>query len=210
MLAAAVAAPVGGRVLELGCGAGAALLCLAARRPDLTLLGVERQPEMAALARANATANGMADQAAILDGDIVALGEIGVFDAVMMNPPFFDPGAGLASPDPQKRASAQFGEPLAVWIKAAANRLSGGGTLAIVHQAGALPEILAELTGRLGAVEVAPLWPRAGEPAKRILVRARKGSRAPLALRPGLILHDADGFTPKVRAILADGAAFHW
>jgi tRNA1(Val) A37 N6-methylase TrmN6 len=210
MLAAAVTAPARARVLEFGCGAGAALLCLAARRADVTLIGVDRQPDMVALAHANAAANHMADRVAVMEGDIARLGEIGVFDAVMMNPPFFDPEAGLASPDPQKRASAHWGEPLELWIKAAANRLTGGAMLTIVHQTTALPELLAALDGRLGGVEVAPLWPRVGQPAKRILVRARKGSRAAMTLHPGLVLHDANGFTPAARAILADGAPFDW
>lgn len=41
VLAAAVATQPGQRVLELGCGAGAALLCLAARIPGLALTGIE-------------------------------------------------------------------------------------------------------------------------------------------------------------------------
>ena len=45
-------------------------------------------------------------------------------------------------------------------------------------------------------------------PAIRVLVRARKGSRAPLALLPGLMLNDADGKpTAEAEAILRGGAA---
>jgi len=210
MLAAAVEAPPGARLLELGCGAGAALLCVAARAPGAALVGVEKQPAMAALARANASDHAAADRVEIVEADVTALGDVGVFDGAFFNPPYFNPGEGLTSPHAQKRGSAEIGEPLEAWIKAAANRLRGGAALSIVHQASALPNLLAGLDGRLGGVEVAPLWPRAGHPAKRILVRARKGSRAPLTLHPGLVLHDADGFTPAARAILADGAAFAW
>jgi tRNA1(Val) A37 N6-methylase TrmN6 len=209
MLAAAVE-PTQGRAIEFGCGAGAALLCLAARAPALALVGIERQPEMAALARANAAANDVAERVEVIGADFVALGDVGVFDAALMNPPFFDPAAGLVSPNPQKRQSAHAETPLDHWINAAANRLTGGAILTLIHQAAALPEILAALDGRLGGVEVAPLWPRAGQAAKRVLVRARKGSRAPFALRPGLILHDAAGFTAPAQAILMDGARFAW
>jgi tRNA1(Val) A37 N6-methylase TrmN6 len=210
MLAAAVEAPPGARLLELGCGAGAALLCVAARAPGAALVGVEKQSAMAALARANAAENGFGDRVEIVEADVAVIGDLGVFDGAFCNPPFFAPGEGLSSPHAQKRSSAEISEPLGTWIKAAANRLRGGAALTIVHQAAALPQLLAGLEGRLGGVEVAPLWSRASQPAKRILLRARKGSRAPLTLHAGLVLHEADGFTPAARAILADGAAFDW
>jgi len=50
---------------------------------------------------------------------------------------------------------------------------------------------------------VLPLWPKAGEPAKRILIQLRKGSGAAFRLLPGLILHDSSGtYTPDADAIL--------
>jgi galactokinase len=58
-----------------------------------------------------------------------------------------------------------------------------------------------------GAVELLPLWPRAGIAAKRVLLRARKGARGPAKILPGLVLHEADGrFTPAAEAILRDAA----
>ena len=51
-----------------------------------------------------------------------------------------------------------------------------------------------------------PLHPREGEPASRFLVQAVKGSRAPLELRPGLVLHNADhSFRSDIEAILRRG-----
>src|ERR1700712_4723911 len=58
LLAAAIPARAGQRVIEAGTGAGAALLCLAARVPGVSGLGVELDGEMAALARTNAAGNG--------------------------------------------------------------------------------------------------------------------------------------------------------
>ena len=59
---------------------------------------------------------------------------------------------------------------------------------------------------------VIPIRPRASEPAKRIVVRARKGSRAPLRLLRGLDLHDASGakYTPETDAILKGEALLTW
>ena len=71
------------------------------------------------------------------------------------------------------------------------------GRLTLIHRADRLSEVLAALLGRAGEVIVVPLWPTAGQPAKRVLVQARKGARGPLRLAPGLVLHDErGGFEP--------------
>ena len=85
--------------------------------------------------------------------------------------------------------------------------LRAGGTLTLVHRADRLADALAALGPRAGEVVVFPLWPRAGRPAKRVLIRARRGAAAPLRLAPGLVLHGADGaFTPAAQAALRGGA----
>jgi tRNA1(Val) A37 N6-methylase TrmN6 len=57
-------------------------------------------------------------------------------------------------------------------------------------------------------IAIFPLWPRADEAAKRVIVQIRNGSNAPLALLPGLVLHEADGrYTAAADAILRDGAS---
>ena len=60
-------------------------------------------------------------------------------------------------------------------------------------------------TRPLAAAALTPLWPRAGHPAKLMLLRATKGARGPDQLMPGLVLHDGTGFTPAAQAILRDG-----
>jgi tRNA1(Val) A37 N6-methylase TrmN6 len=54
---------------------------------------------------------------------------------------------------------------------------------------------------------VYPLFPKQGVPAKRVLVQGVKGSRAPLELLQGMVLHQADGsYTQEADFILRDGA----
>lgn len=89
MLAAACPAVSGQAVLELGCGAGVASLCLGWRVPGLRLAGLESQPAYADLARRNAAANGIAMQ--VLTGDVVrppAELRAMAFDHVIANPPY--------------------------------------------------------------------------------------------------------------------------
>lgn len=216
ILAAAVPAYAGQSVLELGCGAGVALLALGRRVPGLALTGVERQPAYADLARRNAVLNAI--PARIVAADLAALpGDLRAqsFDHVLMNPPFFaaaDPAAHDAG-----RAGARREEtPLDQWIDVGLRRLKPGGHLCLVHRAERLPAILKALAGRAAAV-VRPLAARAGRPAGRVLVLARKGARSPFVLLTPLVMHrgaahpgDRDHFTAPAQAILRDGQALGW
>jgi tRNA1(Val) A37 N6-methylase TrmN6 len=210
LLAAAVEAQPGATLMEAGCGAGAALLCVAVRLPGVRLLGVERDPGMVALARDNIARNALALRVSVEEGDALLRGGAS-FDGVFVNPPFDDAGAAQA-PHPARAAAYLTSAPIDAWIKALADRLTGGATLTMIHRAARLGEILAALDGRLGGVEILPLRPRAHAPAKRVLVRARKGSRAPLALFAGLDLHDDAGakYTPGIEAILRGEAPVLW
>jgi tRNA1(Val) A37 N6-methylase TrmN6 len=204
LLAAAAGAPK--RALDLGCGAGAALLCLLARLPDLHAVGVERDPELAALARRNLAANGFSDRARIVEGDIAAFDETG-FDLAMANPPFLEASRVDPSPHPGKRAAdVESDLALAAWVAVAARAASPKGRVLFIQRADRLDDLLAAMA-KLGEIVVFPLWPRADEAAKRVLVRARVAARTPLVLAAGLVLHEADGkFTARADAILRDGA----
>lgn len=208
LLAAAV--PYGARLLEAGCGVGGALLCVARRYPESGFVGVERDPAAAALAAENVELNGAHAEiicADILDRDAVG----GGFDGVFLNPPFDAPGEGNP-PAPERQAAHVADAPLEAWIKALADKLTGGGALTLIHKAEALPLVLAALKGRLGSVAVRPVAPRAEAPAGRILVRALKGGRAPFRVLPALALHDDAGakYSGAAEAVLRGGAAIPW
>lgn len=209
LLAASLDPKPGQHVLDIGCGVGAAALCLLARRPDLTITGIEIQPGLADLARQNAALNGVADRFQIIEGDIATLRLAERVDHAMSNPPFLPPDRGNAPPDASKALAHVEGEAdLPAWTKFAASALPHRGTLTLIHRADRLADLLAALdSARFGSVVVFPLWPRAETVAKRVLVRAAKGGKAPLVLSPGLLLHGADGgFTPAAEAILRDAA----
>lgn len=214
-LAAAVPAEAGERALELGSGAGAAGLCLARRVEGATVQGLELQPELVALARRNAERNGLADRARFAAGDLrdrpESLRRI-AFDHVLMNPPYHPAETTRPSPIPMKAAAhAELAGDLADWIGFGLARLRPRGALTLIHQAERLGEILGLLEGPAGELRIFPLWPRPEQPAKRVLVRARKGSAAPLRLLPGLILHrESGGFTDEAEAVLRHGAALDW
>jgi tRNA1(Val) A37 N6-methylase TrmN6 len=110
-----------------------------------------------------------------------------------MNPPFNNPSRQNVSPDPGRRLAHVGGNVLGGWVDAASRLLHSAGTLTLIWRAEGLPEVLTALEGRYGEIAVLPVHGRAGQPAIRVLVRARKGSLAPLALLPGLMLNDEAG-----------------
>jgi tRNA1(Val) A37 N6-methylase TrmN6 len=212
LLAAAVPAGSGDRVLDLGAGAGAAALCLARRVAGCRVTGLELDPAMVGLARTNAAENGLGERLTFLAGNVAAPPAALApesFDAVMMNPPFRAEGSGTPSPRADKqRANEEAEADLGVWVRAALDFLKPKGTLALVHRADRLDDIVALLHGRAGELAILPLWPKAGKPAKRVILRARKGIKTGAALLPGLVLHEADGkYTAAAEAVLRDGAA---
>lgn len=207
LLAAAVPARAGQAVLDVGVGTGAALLCLLARCPGVVATGLELRPDHAALAGRSLALNGWS--ARIVVGDVQgrpAPVEGNAFDHVLTNPPFHGPGT---RPPHDGRAGAHMEEvPLAEWLGFCLRCLKPRGMLTVIHRADRLGDILAALRGKAGAVEVLPLWPKAGQAAKRVIVRACKGAKSPLTVHPGMVLHGDDGaFTAGAQAVLRDGAA---
>ena len=217
LLAAATPAKPSEHAIDLGAGVGAAGLALAARVPGVRVTLAEIDPALVALAAENVRRNGFADRvrAVVLD----AIGGARAFAAaalpsgsaarVLMNPPFNDPDARQASPHPGRRLAHQATRAgLGPWLRAAERLLARGGTLTLVWHADGLADVLAALVPHFGAVTVLPVHPRADAPAIRILVRAAKASRAPLALVPGLVLADDAGRpTPQAEAVLRRAAA---
>jgi tRNA1(Val) A37 N6-methylase TrmN6 len=208
LLAASVPAKSGQRVLEAGSGAGAALLCLAARVPGIWGVGVERSPELVELARHNASANQQARLSFIV-ADIGCAGDLGSFDHACANPPYHS-AEGTPSPLPG-RESAKRAHPalLAEWARQLGARLVHRGTLTLVLPVALMQAAFAALTGaHCQPTAVLPLWPSVGLGAKLMLARGVKGGRGPLRLLPGLALHAAQGaFTPEAEAVLRTGAA---
>lgn len=211
LLAAAVQAEPGQQVLELGCGVGAAILCLGARVPDLVLTGVERQADMAALARKNGQ-----DDLEVVCADLAEL-PLSVrerqFDHVLANPPYYDRTASVSSDDPTREAAHGEHTPLAKWVSVAGKRLAPKGQATFIHRAERLPDLIRALPHDLGSVEVLPLTSRVGRVAERVILRARKNGRAGFRLHPPLILHEGaahthDGvsYVPLIRDVLRNGA----
>jgi tRNA1Val (adenine37-N6)-methyltransferase len=208
LLAATIPARAGARMLEGGSGAGATLLCLAARVPGVQGLGVEQDAALVELAWQNAADNDWPGLRFMV-GDVESLPPLDTFDHAFANPPYHDP-AGTPSPDASRRSAKQRATgTLRIWAGALARPLRPGGTLTFILPAAMLPEAVAAFAAAdCAATCMLALWPRLQHPAKLLLLRGVKGSRASFRVLPGLVLHSPDGaFTAEAEAILRAGNA---
>jgi len=211
LLAAAIPAQSGEAVLDLGCGTGAASLCLAARVAGCRISGIESERALVRLAGDNVALNGMRGQILVLLGDLSRRPqrlEPDSFAHVMANPPYLAAGTATPSPNAAKVQATIEGEAdLAAWVRFALTMARPKGTLTFIHRADRLDGLLVQLAGRAGDIIVFPLWAGAGKDAKRVIVRARKGVASPTRLASGLVLHEADGrYTEAADLVLRHGA----
>ena len=198
-------------MVEAGAGAGAGLLSLAARVADVQGTGIERDPDIAAVARANIEANGRPGLH-VLTQDVVGWRANAAYDHAMANPPWHK-DAGTQSPDPGRRSAKLAGDGLlARWAVALARPLVRRGTLTLVLPAGLLAHGVAALSeAGCGEAAVLPLWPRASCQARLLILRGVRHGRGPARMLPGLILHDAEGgYTEEAEAVLRHGKALEF
>jgi tRNA1(Val) A37 N6-methylase TrmN6 len=211
----AAAAPIKDRhkVLDIGCGVGSVGLCITSRNKNISLTGIDIQSELIDLAHQNAALNGL-ESARFHAGDIRSEKVIpdNAFNVVVMNPPYLEAGRHTSSPEKIKATShgeGVSGASLGDWIKYAHRKLKQGGHLTMIHRADRLDDAVAALEKRrwFGSLILYPLWPHAGENAKRIIIQARKERYAPLVLKAGMVIHKDNGkYTEEAEAVLSETA----
>ncbi|WP_420959736.1 tRNA1(Val) (adenine(37)-N6)-methyltransferase [Brucella sp. IR073] len=214
ILASAVPDGFSGRLVDLGAGAGAAGLAVAARCPAAHVTLVERSAFMAgfALKTLEHPLNaGISTRATLIEADVTLTGRArnaagladNAFDFAIMNPPF-NAEADRRTPDAVKAEAHVMGKDMfEQWIRTAAAIVKPGGGIAIIARPQSIADMLAALAGRFGGLTLVPVQPRADEAAIRIVVLGVRGSRAKLTLAPALVLHGPSGhaFTERADAI---------
>ncbi|MGI9481421.1 MAG: tRNA1(Val) (adenine(37)-N6)-methyltransferase [Hyphomicrobiales bacterium] len=218
-LASSIPVTPGQTAFEAGLGVGVVSLCVAARVPGVHITGVELASRYSMLAEENIKRNELSGNIQVITGDVKEATRRDLtlwpptnsFNHVYANPPFFDEDKVTNSPVSLRSSALSFGpEDLEEWIRVMAAMAVPRGTITIVHRADSLDRILSGFTDHsIGGIHIAPLHAREGDPASRVLVQGIKGSRAPLRVLRGLVLHTQENkFTPEAEAILRDGQAY--
>lgn len=210
VLAAAVQAKPAEKVLELGCGVGAVLLAMHSRFPDTFITGIEREHIYIELAKRNIQNNQVSRRVSVFRGDVLNamnLHTLGRFDHVVANPPYYETGRH-SPPTGQIRQAARQHDPMALgqWLQAANRVLKPKGTVTLIHPSEKLDDLLTGLKRFCGGIRIFPLWPQQGKACKRLVIQGVKGSRAPMTLCAGLVMHEEDGMsTEKALQVINDG-----
>lgn len=203
LLAAFAARTPWSRDLDLGTGCGVVGLglLLASSNPG-HIRGVDRDAAMVDAANANAGQLGLAARfsAACLDlrergHDWRDFAPPGSFDLVLANPPYRHERSGRQNPE-QPRADARFENQASLQDFAQAARAACGAKdrLCLIHLAQRLHHVCSVLHAAGFALKrLMPVHSRAHEPAKLVLLEARKQGGEGLLLEPPLILYEGQG-----------------
>ena len=213
LLAAALPSIGKGEALELGCGCGGALLPAAFRLPDVSFTGLELSETVTRMARDGTALNGFGARVTIENAEASewVKPHENRFDLVFANPPYFEPGK-ISAPGEGKASAYIETLSLEGWVKAMLHAAKPRAPVILVHRAADLARLLGPLDRQAGEITVLPVASKTGEPARRVLVRARKGlKRGPLTLLPPLIAHTDDGSarTPAAQAVI-EGLPLAW
>jgi len=219
LLAAALPPKISGLVADLGSGAGIAGLACISMRPELNGLLVENNPMMAKLASQScklAKNSSIRTRIDVLEADVTLSGAkresagliSGSCDYVILNPPYNDYSSNQVSDDAMRADAHSMGKGgLDAWMRTATAILKPRGMLAMIYRSQSIGQIVAATQGRFGGLTIMPIYSFSNEPAKRLLIRATKGSRAPLTFAPPLFVHNDDGsFTQMAEAVLKGNA----
>ena len=99
----------GRRILDIGSGTGLISLMMAQRFPEAEVVGIDMDVDACGQARENVMASPFRDRVEIVCCRLQDFGAIGVFDAIVSNPPFFVDS--LKNPD-SKRTMARHTDSL--------------------------------------------------------------------------------------------------
>lgn len=210
LLASFVRPGVRETIMDLGTGCGIIPLLLAYHHPEISVAGVELQPDLAELARQNVRLNTMEHRISILHQDIRNLPlawQQGGFDRVVSNPPYRKIRSGRINPADQKAvARHELSVTLKDIVHASTRLLKKGGRLDMIYGTDRMADLITEMRRHhIEPKRIRMIHPDILSPSAMFLVSGVRGAN-PGGLRgdPPLFIHEADGrYTREVTGMLA-------
>jgi tRNA1Val (adenine37-N6)-methyltransferase len=191
-------------IADLGAGCGIISLVLARLNPTASVVAVENNPDMAALAERNVRHNGLAERISVRAEDIVNVRRTfadSTFDLVVSNPPYRVPQSGRISPRTGRdTARHESTAGLADFLAAAKFMVKPSGRICFIH----LPSRLAEFMSLAAEMKLAVLRLRmvhnnAAAPATMFMAELAKGRRSAPVVEAPLFVRDMAGeYTDEV------------
>lgn len=186
------------KILDIGCGNGPIPLILSTKT-NAKIIGVEIQPEVAALANESVKLNNLNNQIQIINDDINNLVknlETEMFDVITCNPPFFKAleTSNFNQSDYKTIARHEVNLTIEQVIKISRKLLKNKGILGIVHRPERLMEILFLLNeNNLIPKKIKFVYPRFNSEANMVLIEAKKNGNPGLKVLEPLFVHQDNG-----------------
>lgn len=186
------------RVVELGSGCGVVLLMLAFRGLGDSLIGIEIQRELVALARRSAEENGLVGRVRFLEADFRSILELlppQSCDVVVSNPPYRRLRSGRINPNRQRAiARHELTSSLSDVLRAANHLLPAGGRVGLIYPASRLGNLMvAAHEAGFYPKEMTLIHSEPGAPARLVFVQCNKGGGEELHITPPFFIHDGKG-----------------
>lgn len=188
----------GGSIIDLGAGCGIISLVLARVNPDASVVAVEKNPEMAALAERNILHNDIIDRASVRTEDVTSLRKSlpdSSFDLVVSNPPYRIPQSGRVSPRAGRDvARHETTARLADFIATAKYLVKPAGRICFIHLPSRLVEFMSLATEmKLSVMRLRMIHSNAATPATMFMAELAKGRRSAPVIESPLFVRDMDG-----------------
>jgi len=185
------------RVLDLGTGTGIIPLLLHLNHKTSHIYGVEKQAEVADMARRTIQKNKLEDHIEILETDLLSIHDHlakASMDVVVSNPPYFKKGNALINSGGVKAISRhETSGDLEDFIRIAASMLKEKGCFYMVHRPMRLVDIM--YYARLYKLEpklIQFVYPHEDKPPNIVLIKCIKNGNHELKYKRNLYVYDQD------------------
>lgn len=211
LLAAAIPAQKGQRVLDMGCGTGAVSLCLQARVGGLEIDGFDINPEHIELAVKSAAANRFEYPCRFTVRDVTEWKNPILYDFVVANPPFFDEKAYSNSPYAGKSAAHATSD-LESWIACARRNLAENGSFIVIFPTDRLEILKQSIYQHFSSISLFYVQSKFKIPPNRVILTAKgqKSAENMLFETGSILVHaEAGGYTPEAEEAIRNAKAIN-